>query len=68
MSVRSPAATGRGDARLTRVALAIALGFALAGAAVLGQGVYIHAKAWAAQVLIHDAWTQRLAGQAAPKP
>lgn len=67
MSVHSPTGSG-GDARLTRVALAIALGFALAGAAVLGKGLYIHAKAMLAQVLIHQAWSQRLAGEAAPKP
>ena len=69
MSVHSLLATGRGDARLTRVALAIALAFAFAGAVVLGKGLYIHAKAVLAQVLIHTAWTERLAGTAAqPKP
>lgn len=69
MSVHSLLATGRGDARLTRVALAIALAFALAGAIVLGKGLYIHAKAMLAQVLIHQAWTERLAGAATqPKP
>lgn len=68
MSVHSLPSSGRGDARLTRVALAIALAFALAGAVVLGKGVYIHAKAMLAQVLIHQAWTERLAGGASPKP
>lgn len=68
MSVHSQQAKSRGDARLTRVALAVALGFALAGAVVLGKGLYIHAKAMLAQVLIHQAWTQRLAGEAAPRP
>ncbi len=68
MNAPSPIATGRGDGRLTRVALAIALGFALAGAVVLGKGVYIHAKAALAQALIHQAWTQRLAGEPAPRP
>ncbi|MBL8706068.1 MAG: class GN sortase [Rhodospirillales bacterium] len=69
MSVHSLRAGGRGDARLARVALAIALAFALAGVAVLGKGLYIHAKAALAQVLIHVAWAERLAGTAAqPKP
>ena len=68
MNLRSAQAGGQGDARLTRVALAIALVFALAGSAVLGKGLYIHAKAMLAQVLIQAAWTQRLAGDAAPKP
>ncbi len=68
MSVHSLWVGSRGDARLARVALAVALGFALAGAVVLGKGVYIHAKAVLAQVLIHAAWTERLAGAGAPKP
>lgn len=68
MSVHSLPAGRRGDARLTRVALAVALAFAFAGAIVLGKGFYIHAKAVLAQVLIHVAWTDRLAGTAAPRP
>ena len=55
-------------ARLRRAALLIALGLAVAGAALLGKGVYIHAKAILAQVLIHRAWATSQAGEAAPRP
>lgn len=44
------------EKRLRRLALAVALCFAAAGAALMGQGLYIHAKAALAQVLIHQAW------------
>lgn len=54
--------------RLHRTALAIGLVFALAGAGLLGTGLYIHAKAWAAQVLIGQAWAARQAGAPAPRP
>jgi len=68
VSAVAPARTSQGEARLVRTALAIALAFALAGAALLGKGLYIHAKAWLAQLLIHQAWSERLAGAAAPRP
>ena len=58
----------KGDARLHRTAVAIALVFALAGAGFLGKGVYIHAKAWLAQALIHQAWAARQAGDPTPRP
>jgi sortase A len=62
--------TTRSDpaARLHRTAIAIALVFGLAGAGFLGQGVWIHAKAWAAQALIRQAWAARQAGDPAPRP
>ncbi|MCC6469153.1 MAG: class GN sortase [Alphaproteobacteria bacterium] len=69
-----PPATGGGTRkcdpayRLHRTALAIALVFALAGAGLLGKGLYVHAKAWAAQVLIGQAWAARQAGDAAARP
>ncbi|MCC7049852.1 MAG: class GN sortase [Alphaproteobacteria bacterium] len=42
--------------------------FAMAGAGFLGKGLYIHAKALVAQVLIHQAWAARQAGAPAPRP
>ncbi len=42
--------------RLRRVALAVALCFAAVGAGLMGKGLYIHAKAALAQMLIHQAW------------
>jgi len=56
------------ERRLRRAARAVALGLALAGAALLGNAGYIHAKAWAAQVLIHRAWDARRAGEPTPRP
>lgn len=66
---RPPVAQEPADARrLRRTALAIAIAFALAGAGFLGKGLYIHAKAWLAQALIHRAWDARLTGTPDPKP
>ncbi|MCK6452621.1 MAG: class GN sortase [Alphaproteobacteria bacterium] len=66
------AAAARGGAkdadRLQQTALAVALAFAVVGAGFLGKGLYIHAKAWAAQALIHRAWDARQAGEPAPRP
>ncbi|MCG8690118.1 MAG: class GN sortase [Minwuiales bacterium] len=41
---------------------------ALTGAGLAGQGGYIHAKAWAAQILMAHAWNRTLAGEAEAKP
>jgi sortase A len=38
------------------------------GAWQLGQGIYIHAKAVVAQVLLHRAWDRTLAGEPQTKP
>ena len=40
----------------------------LAGALQFGQGLYIHAKAQLAQVLLERAWQRTLAGEVAVKP
>ena len=40
----------------------------LAGALQFGQGLYIHAKAQLAQMLLERAWQRTLAGEAAVKP
>ncbi len=55
-------------ARLRRATLLIALGFALAGAAFLGQGAWIHAKAIVAQALIRQAWGAARDGERAARP
>ena len=41
---------------------------AVAGALQFGQGIYIHAKAQLAQVLLERAWQRTLAGETAVKP
>ena len=41
---------------------------AIAGTFQFGQGLYIHAKALLAQVLLERAWQRTLAGEAAVKP
>jgi sortase A len=46
----------------------LVLALALAGAALFGQGAYMHAKAWLAQVLLERAWQRTLAGEASVKP
>ncbi|MGQ0676816.1 MAG: class GN sortase, partial [Rhodospirillales bacterium] len=67
---RSGGGLGRGasDKRLQRVALIVALGFAIAGGGLLGKGLYIHAKAWAAQLLIHRAWAAARNGERETPP
>lgn len=67
-AVLRPPRTTQDDARLHRLALVLALGFALAGSLFLVKGLYIHAKAWAAQLLIHRAWSATLQGQADARP
>lgn len=54
--------------RLRRAAFAIAFGVAAIGGALIVQGGFIHAKAWAAQALIHRAWEAKRAGEVAPRP
>ena len=46
----------------------IAAALAIAGVFQFGQGVYIHAKAQLAQVLLERAWQRTLAGENAVKP
>lgn len=55
----------RRPGRLLRIATALALAAALWQ---FGQAGYIHAKAWLAQGLIAQAWTQTRAGAAQVKP
>jgi sortase A len=66
--VSAAASVPAGDDRLHRIARILALAFGLAGAAVLGKGLWIHAKAWAAQALIRQAWAARQADAPAPRP
>jgi len=56
--------------RLRRTAVVIALCFAAAGVGLMGKGLYIHAKAALAQVLIHQAWAAARDGdrEATPWP
>lgn len=46
----------------------LALALALIGALQFGQGAWIQAKAWLAQVLIAQAWLRTLAGEREAKP
>jgi len=46
----------------------IVAALAIAGTVQFGQGVYIHAKALLAQVLLERAWQRTLAGETAVKP
>ena len=55
----------RWQARFLRIAAALALCLALWQ---LGQGSYIQAKAWLAQLLIKQAWARTLEGEAQAKP
>ena len=55
----------RWQARFLRIAAALALCLALWQ---LGQGTYIQAKAWLAQVLIKQAWARTLEGELHAKP
>ncbi len=45
-----------------------AVALAAAGALMFGQGAYVHAKAWLAQILIERAWSRTLAGERHVKP
>ena len=51
-----------------RAAAWIAAGALIAGLALTGDAVYLHAKALLAQVLLHRAWMQTQASGAAAKP
>jgi len=51
-----------------RLASAAALLFLLAGVWQLGGGLYIHAKAILAQILVRSAWERTLAGERQAKP
>jgi|SRR5215470_3896358 len=51
-----------------RLASAAALLFLLAGVWQLGGGLYIHAKAMLAQVLVRSAWERTLAGERQARP
>src|SRR5215831_21380500 len=53
---------------LRKLARAAALLFLLAGVWQLGGGLYIHAKAILAQILVRDAWARTLAGERQAKP
>jgi sortase A len=51
-----------------KAAIWIAALLAIAGALQFGQGMYIHAKAQLAQLLLERAWQRTLAGEQAVKP
>ena len=51
-----------------RFALLLGFGLLIAGAALVGDGVYIKAKASLAQALLERAWRRALVGAPAPKP
>ena len=55
-------------ARRNRVLPWLVAFLAFAGALQFGQGIYIHAKAQLAQVLLERAWQRTLAGEKAVKP
>ena len=55
-------------ARRKRVLPWLVAFLAFAGALQFGQGIYIHAKAQLAQVLLERAWQRTLAGETAVKP
>ncbi len=50
-----------------RLVALILIATAVAGFSLVGQGLYIKAKAVLAQVLLERAWSRALAGEAAPK-
>lgn len=50
------------------IILCVAVLLAIAGTVQFGQGLYIHAKAEVAQVLLERAWQRTLAGEIAVKP
>jgi sortase A len=54
--------------RRRRVAFATALAILALGAWQVGEGLYIHAKAALAQVLLQSAWERTLAGEVRAKP
>ena len=64
---RVPESPGRRGPRRKLVLGLVAL-LAIAGALQFGQGLYIHAKARLAQLLLERAWQRTLAGETAVKP
>jgi sortase A len=56
------------QARRKRVLPWLVALLAFAGALQFGQGIYIHAKAHLAQILLERAWQRTLAGETAVKP
>ena len=62
------AARASREGRIGRVLLALAALLSLLGAWQLGRGLYIHAKAQLAQVLLERAWERTLAGGRRVKP
>lgn len=50
-----------------RLAAILIIATAVAGFGLIGQGLYIKAKAVLAQVLLESAWSRALAGEVAPK-
>lgn len=62
------AARASREGRIGRVLVALAMLLSLFGAWQLGRGLYIHAKAQLAQVLLERAWQRTLAGGRQVKP
>jgi len=62
------AARASREGRIGRVLVALAMLLSLFGAWQLGRGLYIHAKAQLAQVLLERAWERTLAGGRRVKP
>ena len=62
------AARASREGRIGRVLVALAMLLSLFGACQLGRGLYIHAKAQLAQVLLERAWQRTLAGGRQVKP
>jgi len=62
------ASIGRKKSHARRILAVATIILFLAGALQFGQGLYIHAKAQLAQVLLERAWQRTLAGEAAVKP
>lgn len=50
-----------------RLTAAVLIAVAVTGLSLVGQGIYIKAKAVVAQVLLEKAWSRTLAGEVAPK-
>jgi sortase A len=63
-----PLASSEKEAPRKKAAIWIAALLAIAGALQFGQGMYIHAKAQLAQLLLERAWQRTLAGEQAVKP
>jgi sortase A len=63
-----PIASSEKEVPRKKAALWIVALLAIAGALQFGQGLYIHAKAQLAQLLLERAWQRTLAGEQAVKP